>query len=506
MSEQIADNENPQRSASIWSGAYLPITLANLSVVAVVAFGTLALVAALSSIAEDLGHVALLPWVLISYTATSAIAVVVAGPVIDAIGVRRTFRVTGVWFLLATAGAAAAPSMWMLILARVVQGFGSGLIYAVVFAAIGLGYPHRLRPRAFAAQSVMFGVMGFGGPVLAGVILAFGGWRTVFVVQLVLAAIALALGWTRLPTTRERPARIQTDWRGVALLTLLIGCSLVAVGQIAVRWWAVGAALAATVVLAVIYWAHSGRVESPVLAREHITRFPLRWVHLTSGLVMLIALAVDNFLPLYVQTVRGRSVEFAAISLVFLTVGWTLGSLVYSRVLDKWRECDVILLGCSLIIPSVGAAGFTILFGWPLSLLFGASVVIGLSVGLVTTPGLTLMQASSELSEMGRVTASHQFVRQLCITYGIALASAILLSVVDHQVGDVDAVRSVIAGEDIALGAETKDAIRDGMAWIHVLTGTIAIGCLLIARSLVRRTRPMTTIGDASMKDQRPVL
>ncbi|MBT5138877.1 MAG: MFS transporter [Acidimicrobiaceae bacterium] len=495
MSEQTSSNEGTEKVHGIWSGAYLPMTLATLTIVALVGFGTLALIAALSSIAEDLGQIGLLPWVFTAYLATSAIAVVVAGPVIDAIGVRRTFRITGIWFLLSTLAAAAAPSMPLLILARGVQGFGGGLLFAVALAAIGVGYPHELRPQAFAAQSVMFGIMGLGGPALAGVLLAFGGWRIIFIIQLPLAVIALASGWTTLPTTRQHPSQIQTDWKGVGLMALLIVCSLVAVAQIGVHWWASGAALAATVVLMALYWNHSGRVDAPVLAREHFTRFPLRWVHVTTGLVMFNALAVDDFLPFYVQTARGRSVEFAAISLVFLSLGWTLGSLVYSRVLNKWRECDVILLGCWLIVPSIGAAGITIALDWPLPLLFAASALIGISVGLVTTAGLTLLQASSDISEMGRVTAAHQFIRQLAIMYGIALAGAIVLLVVDLEVGDVDAVRDVIAGENISLGTETKDAIRHGLAWIHVATGTISIGCLVFATTLVRQTSGRVTQG-----------
>ena len=495
MSEQTSSNEGTEKVHGIWSGAYLPMTLATLTIVALVGFGTLALIAALSSIAEDLGQIGLLPWVFTAYLATSAIAVVVAGPVIDAIGVRRTFRITGIWFLLSTLAAAAAPSMPLLILARGVQGFGGGLLFAVALAAIGVGYPHVLRPQAFAAQSVMFGIMGLGGPALAGVLLAFGGWRIIFIIQLPLAVIALASGWTTLPTTRQHPSQIQTDWKGVGLMALLIVCSLVAVAQIGVHWWASGAALAATVVLMALYWNHSGRVDAPVLAREHFTRFPLRWVHVTTGLVMFNALAVDDFLPFYVQTARGRSVEFAAISLVFLSLGWTLGSLVYSRVLNKWRECDVILLGCWLIVPSIGAAGITIALDWPLPLLFAASALIGISVGLVTTAGLTLLQASSDISEMGRVTAAHQFIRQLAIMYGIALAGAIVLLVVDLEVGDVDAVRDVIAGENISLGTETKDAIRHGLAWIHVATGTISIGCLVFATTLVRQTSGRVTQG-----------
>ena len=103
-------NQAEQReiSGGIWSPAYLPVTLANLTIVAIAAFDGLALVAALPSIADDLGGVALLPWVITAYLATSAVAGITAGPIIDAIGVRRTFRATGMWFLMTSAAAAAA--------------------------------------------------------------------------------------------------------------------------------------------------------------------------------------------------------------------------------------------------------------------------------------------------------------------------------------------------------------------------------------------------------------
>ncbi len=481
------------RGTGIWSRVYLRITVANLTIAAVVGFGGLSLVAALSTIAEDLGQVALLPWVFTGYFATSAIAVVVAGPVIDAVGVRRTFRFTGIWLLLFTAAAAAAPSMPMLVLARTLQGFGEGFVFAVSTATIGLAYPHKLRPRAFAAQSVMFGAMGLGGPALAGIMLALGGWRVVFIVQLPLIMVALATGWVTLPTTRDRPARIQTDWRGTGLLVLFIVCSLTAVSQVGARWWAVAAAMAATAVVARIYWHHSGRVDEPVLAREHLTRFPLLEIHTISGLAIFIAIASDNFLPLYVQTARGRSVEFAAFTLVFLAVGWTLGSLAYSRLLHDWRGSEVIRLGCWLLIPSLVLAGTTVaLISWPLPVLFVALTFIGVSLGLVSTAGLTLLQAHGEQTEMGRLSAAHEFVRQLGIMYGVALAGAVLLLVVDLQVGDVEAVRDVIAGEDVALGAKTNDAIRHGVVWVYAVTGTIAVGSLLVARSLVRRARRLT--------------
>lgn len=473
----------------IWAGRYLPVTLANLTIIAIAAFDGLAIVAALPSITKDLGDVALVPWVITAYLATSAVAVIVAGPVIDAIGVRRTFRVTGVWFLVWSGAAAAAPSMQALIAIRVMQGLGGGLVIAVALASVGLAYPHELRPRAFTANSLVWGGMGFGGPAVAAALLTLGDWRSIFLFQLPLTALALAVGWRSLPSTRDRPTRVRIDWAGVALLSVVTLASLIAVSEIGVRWWLAGVGVAVTGIAASAYWAHSGRIADPVLHREHLTRLPLRWVHLTSGLVLMAGLAADNYLPLYVQTTRGRSEGLAAFSLVFLTVGWTVGSVVFSRVLKFWRESDVILLGSTTVTPALALATLAIAFDWPLAVVFAGFGLIGVSIGFVSTAGLTLLQASSSQSEMGRTNAAHQFIRTLCITYGVALGGAILLLVVDRRVGDTDSVRDVLAGEDVELGAETAGAIGAGLAWTSLLTVGVGILCFIAALRLKSATR-----------------
>ena len=465
------------------------MTIAMVVVQGLAAFDGMAVIAALPSIAADLGDVSLLPWVSTAYLGTSAVAVLIGGPIIDAIGVRRTFRVTGLWFLMASAGAAVAPSMPLLVAVRVVHGFGGGLVMAVVLATVGIAYPASLRRRAFAAVSMVWGVMSFGGPALAGLLLAVGGWRFVFAVQLPLTTLALAVGWSTLPGTRRRPTAISTDWVGVALISSIVVLLLAAVGQIGIRWSVSGGSAALAVAAGAVYWWHAGRVNEPILARTHITRFPLAWVHLTAGLVMIAGLVVENYLPLYVQLTRGRSVEFAAFSITFLSVGWTSGSFIFSRLLSHWRESAVILLGAVLSVPSLAAAGLLVAREGSLTWILGTFVFVGLGVGLVSTASQTLMQAASDESEMGRVNAAHQFVRNLSITLAVALGGAVILSVVDAQVGDVETVRSVLAGEDVAVGAETMAAVGDGLALAHVPSVVMALGCLGVAVSLIRREK-----------------
>ena len=473
-------------SGGLWSPAYLRVSLATLTVVAIAAFDGLALVVALPAIADDLGDVALLPWVITAFLALSAVAGIAAGPVIDAIGVRRTFRATGVWFLASSALAAIAPSMPLLVAARALQGIGGGLVISVALASVGLAYPDRLRPRAFAAVSLVWGVMGFGGPVITAAMLALAGWRMIFVVQLPITALALLAGWSTLPSTRQRPQRIVMDVRGIALIALLVGASLVGVSQVGLRWAVAGAAMAAAIVAAWAFWVHTGRSADPLVERQHIVRFPLKRVHVTSGLVLVTGLAADNYLPLYMQTTRGRSETFAAFSVVFLTIGWTSAAFVVSRALDRYHESQTILVGACLMLPSVALAGLSVALTWPLGWVFTGFFLMGCSIGFVSTSGLNLLQRSADDSEMGRVNSAHQFIRTLSITYGVAVGGAILLFVVDRQTGDVEVVRDVLGGEDVVASPATLDAIRDGLASVHVFSGITAIGCLAAAIVLRR--------------------
>jgi MFS family permease len=462
-----------------------------LTVVALAAFDGLGVVAALPGIAEDLGSVSLLPWVITAYLAASAVAVLVAGPVIDAWGVRTTFRLSGVWFLLSTAAAATAPNMPVLIVARAVQGVGGGLAIAVALAGVGVAYPPDLRPRAFAANSMVWGVMGFGGPALAGGLLAVGSWRLVLAVQVPLTLVALALGWRTLPVRARDAAPLRLDLKGLALVTLLTVASLVVVAQLGTRWWLVGAALVATGLAVVAWWWHAGRHPSPVLARRHIVSSPSALIHLATGAALVAGLAADNYLPIYVQVSRGASESAAAFSLVFLTVGWTSGAIAFSRLSPHWSEPRVAVLGSRLLVPSLAVAGLGVLLDAPLPVVFVGFLFVGVSIGLVATSSLTLLQGSSDPRDMGRVTSAHQFIRTLCITYAVAIGGALVLLVVQRQVGDVEAVRQVLAGDlevdDLELGPATAQAVADGMAVVIGFGVIVGVGVMVVTRRLERR-------------------
>ncbi|MEL0041260.1 MAG: hypothetical protein VW685_08080, partial [Ilumatobacter sp.] len=115
---------------------------------------------------------------------------------------------------------------------------------------------------------------------------------------------------------------------------------------------------------------------------------------------------------------------------------------------------------------------------------------IGVSIGLVSTSGVTYMQRGAAEAEMGRVNSAHQFIRTLAITYAVAIGGAILLATVDARTGDVEAVRELLAGEgtvSVEVPAGTVDAIADGVAGAVVVAFVVSVAAWVVVSRSHRR-------------------
>ena len=463
---------------------YLPVTFSTLTTIALAAFDGLAVSAALPQVTADLGDVGLYSWVLTAFLLCSTIAIPIAGPIIDALGVRTTFRFTVILFVAASAACAVAPSMPVLVALRAVQGVGGGLVIAVALSAVGVAYPVHLRSRAYAANSTVWGVMSLGGPAIAAALVATLGWQAVFLVNVPLGALAAATGWNRLPerVVAERN-RVRFDVPGIVLLTGFTAAAVLAAGSVS-RWTVVGFVIA--VAFGAAYWAWSGRAREPVLARRYLTAAPFGALNFAGFAVFAAALGLDSYVPLFVQGGLGRSAAVAAFSLAFLSVGWTSASLIVSRVFDRIPESTAIIVGFGFLIPSLVVGLVVFSAATPLTVVFAVSFLQGFGVGTITNSVLTLLQAQAAPEEIGRASSSHQYLRGLGNTVGTAAAGAVLLAVVSRRIGDVASVRALLAGEEVALAAETRDAVAAGFRLAHILA--LAIASLgLVAALRIRR-------------------
>ncbi len=429
---------------------------------------------------------------------TSGVASVTAGPLVDAIGVRTMFRIAVIVFTFGGVAAAFVPTMTAMIAARAVQGIGAGLVIAVGLAGVSLIYPAHLVGRAFAANSTVWGVMGVAGPAIAAFMLTSLSWRWIFLVNLPLGALSLAAGWRVMPGPLAGARRRRLDLVGVALVLVFNLGLLLAIDRLGWTsvWWAIGAVL-----IAGVYWRHARTVDEPVMRLRHMASRPFGPLAISIALLMTGAIAANSFVPLYVQGGRGGSAALTAWSVLFFTIGWTVGANGSSRLLDRMAESSVMRLGFLTTIPSLALVAWSATAGAALPIVFALLFIGGVGIGSSTNAGLTLLRSLSPPDEIGRVVSAHQFYRNLGFALGTAVGGAVILFVVAAAVGDVEIVRDLLAGEATVASSEVSAAIVDGFATAAAVGTVLSLGGVIPLAMLRRHLAPARATRDASRTD-----
>src|SRR5437868_2640557 len=168
---------------------------------------------ALPRIVSDLGGITQYSWVFTSYMLTSTVTVPLYGKLGDVYGRKNLFLIAIVVFLVGSALCGAATDMTQLVIFRAVQGIGAGGLFPLSLAVIGNIVPPRDRGRWQGLIGAVFAASSIIGPAVGGFIVDNASWRWVFLVNLPVGGIALAVISVTMPR-RARRMQHSIDWLG----------------------------------------------------------------------------------------------------------------------------------------------------------------------------------------------------------------------------------------------------------------------------------------------------
>lgn len=426
--EAVSETSPSPPSISVWKPPYRTLTISLMLTITVAAFETLAVSTILPAITADLGGIELYGWSFSAFLLSKLIATTLAGEEVDRQGPAWPFTIGVVVFAAGLLLAGLAPSMPILIIGRVIQGLGSGVIGSVAYVIIARGYPESLRPRMLALNSTAWVVPGLIGPAIAAAIGEYVGWRWVFLGLVALPLTAALLSFQELhkltPAT-FRPRDWQRPWLAAQLA---IGSAVLMVGFMQPLPWGIVAVAAGLIIAlpALLKLLPPGTLRAAPGLPAPIA---------VMGLLSMGFFGVDVFIPLALTNVRGLSTVMGGLALTAATITWTSGSWLLDRLSTRYSRRMFVLVGLALILVGIALAIATLTPATPPMLGIVAWSIAGLGIGLTYT---TLSLVALELAPKGREgvsTSSLQVNDTLGTALGSGIGGAIIAAYGEQQVG-----------------------------------------------------------------------
>ncbi|MBK5103774.1 MAG: DHA2 family efflux MFS transporter permease subunit [Burkholderiales bacterium] len=364
-------------------------------------------------------------WGATAFLATMVASQLLSAWTVEAFGQRTTFCVSLANFTLGALICAAAPSMEMLIVGRILQGFSAGLIQPVVMATVVAVFPVERRGMAVGIYSLGVTLAPSFGPWVGGLAIDAMNWRQIFIVPLPLVAVAFLMGLMFMPSKKLSPRLPSFDWAGFALVALALFCVMSAIGN-GHRWgWSsdrtalffltgfVAAALFVTLQL---------RARRPLL---DVSLFAdLRF---TSAMCIAFAFGAGNFatnyaIPVFMQTVQGFTATQAGLVLVPAGVLLVMLTPVVGRMADTLPAHYPLMAGCVLF--SVAAwlmsdADVNTAF-WTFA---GFTILSRVALGMVMPNLGKVAMSSAPGDKLNQAAGTYNFIRQMGGAFGVNLTA-----------------------------------------------------------------------------------
>jgi len=386
---------------------------------------------ALPTIGRELGDLEHLPWIVTVYLLTSTAVTPLYGKISDSYGRRVTMLVGIVIFIAGSVACALAPSMFVLILARALQGIGGGGLIALAQTIIADIVAPRERGRYQVYFASVFMTSSLLGPVLGGFFAEHMHWSVIFWINIPLGLVALFIAYhslKKLPR-HDRPHRL--DLLGAALLVaatvaLLLGLSW---GGIRYPWGSlpVLGLFAASLVLWGLFATRMRLAPEPLIPPGVLHNPVVRMAVLSACFGMGTYIGLTIYLPVYFETVRGLSASHSGLSLIPLMAGTVVGATLSGRSMAKVKHYKRLPIAGLLV--AMATTGLLAAYGQSLSLVTVEIILAIISVGLGTVLPVTMVSTQNAVAphQMGTATGTANFFRSLGGAFIVAIFGAIVI-------------------------------------------------------------------------------
>lgn len=369
---------------------------------------------ALPTIKQDLNAGNLISLIFTAYF----IALVIANPIVGELLSRfKIIYVAIAGLLLFSIGSfmcGLSTNFTMLIISRVIQGFGSGVLMSLSQIVPKLAFEIPLRYKIMGIVGSVWGISSIIGPLLGGGILEFATWHWLFYINIPIAIIAIILViWTFHFPEEETVAKSKFDTKGLTLFYVFIGLIMFALlNQQLLLLNFLSFILA--IVVAIRLFKVEKHVSSPFLPVVEFNR-SITLVFITDLLTAICLMGFNLYIPVYLQEQLGLSPLQSGLVIFPLSVAWITLNFNLHRIEAKLSRKVIYLLSFTLLLVS----SIIISFGIKLPLLIAFVLILaGLSFGYIYTKDSVIVQEETSPLQMKKMMSFYGLTKNLGASIG----------------------------------------------------------------------------------------
>lgn len=408
---------------------------------------------ALPTIKQDLNAGNLISLIFTAYF----IALVIANPIVGELLSRfKIIYVAIAGLLLFSIGSlmcGLSTNFTMLIISRVIQGFGSGVLMSLSQIVPKLAFEIPLRYKIMGIVGSVWGISSIIGPLLGGGILEFATWHWLFYINIPIAIIAIILViWTFHFPEEETVAKSKFDTKGLTLFYVFIGLIMFALlNQQLLLLNFLSFILA--IVVAIRLFKVEKHVSSPFLPVVEFNR-SITLVFITDLLTAICLMGFNLYIPVYLQEQLGLSPLQSGLVIFPLSVAWITLNFNLHRIEAKLSRKVIYLLSFTLLLVT----SIIISFGIKLPLLIAFVLILaGLSFGYIYTKDSVIVQEETSPLQMKKMMSFYGLTKNL----GASIGSTIM--------GYLYAIQSAIFGPNLHNVLSAVAVISTGLIVLWVV-------------------------------------
>ncbi|HDD8054011.1 TPA: MFS transporter [Staphylococcus aureus] len=369
---------------------------------------------ALPTIKQDLNAGNLISLIFTAYF----IALVIANPIVGELLSRfKIIYVAIAGLLLFSIGSfmcGLSTNFTMLIISRVIQGFGSGVLMSLSQIVPKLAFEIPLRYKIMGIVGSVWGISSIIGPLLGGGILEFATWHWLFYINIPIAIIAIILViWTFHFPEEETVAKSKFDTKGLTLFYVFIGLIMFALLNqqlLLLNFLSFNLAI----VVAMCLFKVEKHVSSPFLPVVEFNR-SITLVFITDLLTAICLMGFNLYIPVYLQEQLGLSPLQSGLVIFPLSVAWITLNFNLHRIEAKLSRKVIYLLSFTLLLVS----SIIISFGIKLPVLIAFVLILaGLSFGYIYTKDSVIVQEETSPLQMKKMMSFYGLTKNLGASIG----------------------------------------------------------------------------------------